>query len=708
MCEGERLGAAVIGAGQAGVSLSYYLTQRGVRHVVLERDRPFSSWRGRWEGFRANTPGWLTTLPMRPAPVPGDDVDGFATRDQLVEYLDACYDTVSPPLRTATVTRVTQQPDGWAVSTDDGEYLADNVAVCTGAMSVPRLPVAATRLPADVVQLHSSEYRNPEQITTSRVLVVGSGSSGVQIVRLLAESGRFAELHLALSKVLVLPTRVAGIPVHKAVGRLGLLDVRVNSALGRLMYSGFETRGDPILPPTPRRLARKHGMVLHGRLTEVTGEGPGRRIRFDDGSALATSDLTVIWCTGFTGDYSFIEPADRAAAFDERGYPRHERGIVAGAPGLSFVGLRYQHTSGSHDIYGVGRDAEYVAQHIAARTSGAAAPPAVRPRRGLSAVSAPVVLPGHEAPLKLVDVPACCACDSTERELIGRGWDYEYRTGPDVFDAQKCRVCGNVYLDPRPDVSEFQRIYTQEYHSLEFTEENFSLIHQVRSKLEANRLLRYCEGAPADARILDVGCGDGFHLKLLRRYGPAGWTLEGVDLDPRAVQVAARSGITVHEGTIEELDLGENRYDVVYTIMTVEHVAHPDRMLAAIHRLLKPGGRLVIVTDNTDSYDATWFRTSYWGGYHFPRHWNLFNPDALTRLGLKTGFLVDRIDTMVSPVNWTYSVHNALVGHRAPQWLVNLFSLRSPLALGAFTVLDMALQRTGRGALLNAYLVKPR
>ena len=708
MSTGERLGAVVIGAGQAGVCLSHYLTQQGVDHVVLEKDRPFSSWRGRWEGFRTNTPGWLTTLPMRPAPVPGGRKDGFATRDELVEYLDACYDTVNPPLRTATVTRVTQQPDGWRVTTGDGEYLAGSVAVCTGAMSVPRLPSAAAHLPADVVQLHSSEYWNPERITTSRVLVVGSGSSGVQIARLLAESGRFAELHLATSKVLVLPTRVAGVPVHRVVGKLGLLDVRVDSAVGKVLYSGFETRGDPILPPTPRHLARKHGMVLHGRLTGVARAGTGRSIRFDDGSAMATSDLTVIWCTGFTGDYSFIEPADRAAAFDERGHPRHVRGIVDGAPGLTFVGLRYQHISGSHDIYGVGRDAEYVARHIAARAGGTTSEPVTRPRCGLPAVSQPVTRPGYETPLAMVRVPECCACQSRERDLIARGWDYEYRTGPDVFDAQKCRECGNVYLDPRPDVSEFERIYTGEYHSLEFTQEKFSLIHRVRSKLEAGRLLRYCEGAGPDARILDVGCGDGFHLDLLRRFGPKGWTLEGVDLDVRAVQVAARRGITVHQGTIEDLDLGENRYDVVYTIMTVEHVAHPDRMLAAIHRLLKPGGRLVIVTDNTDSYDASWFGRSYWGGYHFPRHWNLFNPEALARLGRRTGFQVDRIDTMVSPVNWTYSVHNALVGRRAPQWLVNRFSLKSPVALGAFTVLDMALQKTGRGALLNASFVKPR
>jgi SAM-dependent methyltransferase len=291
--------------------------------------------------------------------------------------------------------------------------------------------------------------------------------------------------------------------------------------------------------------------------------------------------------------------------------------------------------------------------------------------------------------------------------VIARGYDFEYATSPGEFSARRCRACGNVYLNPRPDVSQFERIYPSEYHSLDFSEESFSLVHRVRSRLEANRLLRYCAGAPADARILDVGCGDAFHLKLLRRYGKPGWTLEGVDIDARAVEIAARSGIMIHQGTVEDLDLGEDRYDVVYTIRTIEHVARPDRVLAAINRVLKPGGRLVIVTDNTESVDARWFRRRYWGGYHFPRHWNLFNQGALTRLAVKSGFASERIDTIVSPVNWVYSVHNLLVGKGAPRWLIDRFTLKSPIALAVFTVVDAVLQRTGRGALLNAFFTKP-
>lgn len=311
-----------------------------------------------------------------------------------------------------------------------------------------------------------------------------------------------------------------------------------------------------------------------------------------------------------------------------------------------------------------------------------------------------------QIPMRLVSV-RCCVCDTDHAEKIGSGYDYEYFTSLDLFDVYRCNECGNVYLNPRPDISEFQRIYPSNYHSLDFSEKNYSFVHTVRSRLEANRLLKYCEGVPSDAKILDVGCGDGFHLKLLKQYGPETWTLEGVDLDSRAAEIASRGGLTIHQGTVEELILEPNQYDVVYTIQTIEHVAQPDRVLAAIFRILKPGGRLVIVTDNTDSIDFGYFNKNYWGGYHFPRHWNLFNPRSLSRLGSKAGFKVSDVKTIVSPVNWVYSYHNLLVDRKAPQWLINQFTLKSPVSLAVFTLIDMVLQKFGRGALLNAYFTKP-
>jgi 2-polyprenyl-3-methyl-5-hydroxy-6-metoxy-1,4-benzoquinol methylase len=291
--------------------------------------------------------------------------------------------------------------------------------------------------------------------------------------------------------------------------------------------------------------------------------------------------------------------------------------------------------------------------------------------------------------------------------VVGAGYDYEYQTSPDLFQAHQCRECRTVYLNPRPAESEFGRIYPPEYHSLEFTDESFSFVHRVRSRLEARRLLRYCRGATEGARILDVGCGDGFHLSLLLAYGDPTWKLEGLDYDPRAVEAARAKGLEVHLGDLAEVGLDEDGYDVVYTLQTIEHVARPDMFMRDIFRILKPGGRLVVVTDNCDSLDFGLFKRRYWGGYHFPRHWNLFNRESLSRLARQSGFGVEAMGTVVSPVNWVYSIHNWLVGRRAPAWVVDRFTLKSPVSLGVFTLVDSVLQIVGRGALLNAFFVKP-
>ncbi len=313
--------------------------------------------------------------------------------------------------------------------------------------------------------------------------------------------------------------------------------------------------------------------------------------------------------------------------------------------------------------------------------------------------------PAKSESLELVHV-SCCVCGSDDAKVVGIGEDFEYRTSSDVFAAMQCKTCGLVYLNPRPSVSEFDRIYPPTYHAFDFSEEEFGFVHKVRSRLEANRLLALCKDLGDDAKILDVGCGDGFHLRLLREFGNKNWTLEGLDASEKAVQIAEKFGTKVHLGTAESNDLPENTYDLAFLIQTIEHVEKPNEVLPAICRVLKPNGKLIIVTDNTDSLDFKLFKNGYWGGYHFPRHWNLFNRNALATLTEKSGFKIDKIETVVSPVNWVYSIHNALVDMNAPQFLINQFTLKSTISLGIFTILDIVLQKLGRGALLRATLMK--
>jgi SAM-dependent methyltransferase len=309
-------------------------------------------------------------------------------------------------------------------------------------------------------------------------------------------------------------------------------------------------------------------------------------------------------------------------------------------------------------------------------------------------------------PLRLVHQP-CCLCGVENGEPIAVGEDFEYRASRDHFIAMRCRRCGLVYLNPRPAVSEFDRIYPPSYHAFDFTAENFGLAHRVRSRLEARRLLSYCRPLPPTARILDIGCGDGFHLRLLQQYGPPTWRLEGLDASERAVAAARAAGLHVHLGTAETAELEPDAYDLILLIATVEHVENPLALLRAAARLLRPGGRAAIVTDNTATLDFRLFCGRHWGGYHFPRHWNLFNKPSLRRLAELAGLQVVELTTILSPVNWVYSVRNRLVDRGYPRWLYERFSLKSPVALAAFTILDGCFQAFRRGALLKLIAQKP-
>jgi SAM-dependent methyltransferase len=284
---------------------------------------------------------------------------------------------------------------------------------------------------------------------------------------------------------------------------------------------------------------------------------------------------------------------------------------------------------------------------------------------------------------------------------VAIGEDFEYRTSPDTFLASRCRSCGLIYLNPRPLPESLDQIYPPNYHAYTFTPEQFGFAHTARQWLEAHRLLRYCNGLGNAARIIDVGCGDGFHLDLLRRYGNSTWSLEGVDASPRAVAAGRNRQLTIHAGRLEDLHLSSESYDLALVIATIEHVENPVQLLIEVARVLRSGGKAVVVTDNTGTADFHIFGRRHWGGYHFPRHWNLFDRRSLVHLAEQAGLEVITVQTSVSPVNWVYSIRNSLVDHNAPHWIIERFSLKSPFSLAFFTMIDTLCQLTGHGALLR-------
>ena len=337
--------------------------------------------------------------------------------------------------------------------------------------------------------------------------------------------------------------------------------------------------------------------------------------------------------------------------------------------------------------------------------------PSTAPRISLSPLSHPEPerseLPRDSRPCRL-EPTLCCLCGIEDAIPIAVGEDFEYRTCPDTFLMVRCQRCGLLYLDPRPTEEELGRIYPDDYHAFQFDPSSFGLVYRVRQRIDLDRLRMWCGSLPKNARILDVGCGDGFHLHLLHRFSRPGWIMEGVDTDPRAINAAKRHGLAVLQGKIEDLDLPVESYDLILLIMTIEHVGDPLGLLRRVWQLLRPGGRVVIVTDNTDSPDFSIFQGRHWGGYHFPRHWNLFSQATLRLLAKRTDFHVEHLGTSFSPVNLVYSMRNLLVDWGFPRWWYDRFSLKSALTLAAGTIFDVLLNMVGRGAILFARFQKPR
>ena len=394
--------AAVVGAGPAGLAASVALADRGVEHVVLERDRVAGTWQAqRWDSFRLNTAGWMNSM------LGGQRHDAYASAPELVRRLERL--AAGRPVREGIrVARLAPAGDRWAVATDDGELLARTVVVATGDQNQARVPALAGRLPSRVAQLHAADYRRPGQLPGGAVLVVGSAQSGCQIAEDLLISGR--RVILATSPVGRVPFRHRGRETVEWLTEAGFMDQRPRD----LPDPSVMRAAMPIIAPgrglSLPALARA-GATLTGRPVAVEGE----RVAFDDSVAAnvaagdafaararamvdeiirrrgldappaepdehdagvdldppAVIDLRaeevggVIWCTGFSGDFSWLDPALVSAD----GQPRHDDG-AAPAPGLWYLGLRWLRRRCSGILHGFPGDAAWVAGEVAAHLGG--------------------------------------------------------------------------------------------------------------------------------------------------------------------------------------------------------------------------------------------------------------------------------------------------------------------------------------------------
>ncbi len=339
------LDVLVIGAGQAGLALGRNLQRTGARCLLVDAaDRIGDVWRSRWDSLRLFTAAEHDGLPDLPFPAPAGTYPG---KDEVAGYLETYVRTFDLPVRLGTrVIRLHRAGGVFVAETTTGPVTARQVVVATGPFSAPRVPELAGGLSPDVVRLHSSAYRRPEDLPEGRVLVVGAGNSGVQIAEELAATGRTVSLAIG-TRPRTVPQRPLGRDLFWWLTRTGLVRASVDSRLGRR----FRDR-ELVIGTTWRRLSAR-GVALLPRAVSATGS----TVTLADGARVDVD--AVVWATGFGADFGWLDVPGAL----ENGAPVHARGISP-VPGLAFLGLPWQHTRGSALLGFVAEDAAWLADRL--------------------------------------------------------------------------------------------------------------------------------------------------------------------------------------------------------------------------------------------------------------------------------------------------------------------------------------------------------
>ena len=413
----ETIDTVVIGGGQAGLAMSYHLRRLGREHVILERARVAERWRTqRWDSLRFQFPNWSIELPG--LAYAGSEPDDFAPRDDVVRFLEGYAAWIEAPLSTSVNVlslRASANSGHYDVVTDRGDLRARNVVIATGPYQRPRVPAIAPGFPAEVAQVHASEYRNPQALPPGAVLVVGSGASGCQIAEELIVAGR--QVYFSVGRHSRVPRRYRGrdvfwwrrelghldrttastpkarrvpAPLVTGVGGGHDIDIRRYAGSGMTLLGHVRSAGggrialDPDLEQN-LALGDSHfadftrevdDYVQRSGIDAPPAEGEARATAasvppqaVDELDLRAAAVGSVIWATGYSLDFGWVE----LPIFDRLGDPAHRRGVTA-APGVYLLGLAWLAKQKSSFLCGVGEDAEFLASHIPSRATGSPPP----------------------------------------------------------------------------------------------------------------------------------------------------------------------------------------------------------------------------------------------------------------------------------------------------------------------------------------------
>ena len=281
--------------------------------------------------------------------------------------------------------------------------------------------------------------------------------------------------------------------------------------------------------------------------------------------------------------------------------------------------------------------------------------------------------------------------EDIKQTLHASGIDFEYQTCTNSFNFYKSEPSNLLYIDPIPSPEEEATIYPSNYEPFSFHKFP-KIIQTARNFVQKNKAKALRRELGDNAKILDLGCGNGALLIILRQFGPKEWELHGIDPYSNLDHLSEEK-ISAHPINIEALDL-ESYFDAIILNQTIEHFRDVPNILRNVHRLLKPGGKIIIETPNTNGLDAKLFKLRYWGGYHFPRHFFLFNPSNLTELLHQNGFKTLDVEFLASPAFWIQSLHH-IAFDNGSTFFAKFFTIKNISLLALFTIIDLTLIKMG-------------
>lgn len=288
----------------------------------------------------------------------------------------------------------------------------------------------------------------------------------------------------------------------------------------------------------------------------------------------------------------------------------------------------------------------------------------------------------------LVFVP-CPYCHTEDYDVVATGRDFEFETSEKNYQFVSCKECGLLRLNPRPNITDLNNIYPKEYncyHIETFYHPLLNIIRLFFQKRIVSDIKKLCN---KQALILDVGCGSGELLLLLRKYGSKNWNLAGNDITDASKGSLIKHNIDFIKGRFEDLNFHRGDWDVIILQGVIEHLDDPDKVIKGAYRMLKKGGYLMLITPSSESWDARLFKSKYWAQWHFPRHWVIYNPTLIKMQLIKNGFSQININPLLSPWSWIQSLHNYFVNKNKKGIMTKIINMNNALLILLFSLVNL-------------------